>query len=482
MFFRYRFVWVIAFLSLLVFTGCGGSSSQSNPSLNGNFSNASLNGSYAFSFSGTNSFGFFALAGRFQANGSGTLSAGVLDINSGGGIFTNLPFTGTYVVRGNGQGSATLVTSLQNFNIDFVMINTQRALVMRFDNNATASGSMDLQNAAALTNTALQGTFAFSLSGVDAAGNTFDSVGAIDNDGAGNIPSGVQDNNDNGTPSTNLPVTGTYAVSSNGRGTMALNTSLGVLNFAFYVVDGNRLVLMEIDTAPVLAGEAFRQQFPQSTATVNGPFAFTLGGAAGAAPLVEGGVIVTNGSGTVTSGFEDINNNGSLTQNLALSGTYVVGADGRGTLSVSNGLGTANFVIYPTVSGVVVMQTDFGIVNIGSAFAQTGAPFSNASVQGGFGATLSGVTASGEIESTAQFTANGSGTLNGAVDFNNAGVLSSGLTLSGTYTMTSSGRGTAALHSTFGTQNIIFYMVNNSRAVFIDADSAIVAVGAMEHQ
>ena len=477
----YRFALALLFASIMIFTGCGGSS-QSASIPNAGFTNASLNGTYAFAFSGANSFGFFAMAGKFQANGGGSLSGGVLDINSGGGIFTNVPFTGTYSIRGNGQGSATLVSSLQNFNIDFVVISSQRALVIRFDNNATASGSIDSQSSSAFSNAALLGTFAFNLAGIDAGGNSFVSGGAIDTNGGGAIVSGVQDNNDNGTPSTNLPVTGSYNVASNGRGTMALNTTSGTLNFVFYVVDANRLRIVETDGVPVLSGDAIRQQGPFSNASVSGSVAFTLGGERGTLPFTAGGIFSANGAGVITSGTEDFNNNGSITQNLGLSGTYSVASDGRGTLALNSPAGTSNFVIYPTVLGLEMVQVDFTVLSSGVAINQQTTAFSNATLQGIYGLDLTGVSGAGEVDSLAQFTANGSGTLNGAVDFNNVGALSSGLALNGTYAVAGNGRGTATLHSTFGAQNIIFYMVSSSRALFIEADSGLVAVGAMEHQ
>jgi len=477
----YRFTVISFIAAMAVLVGCGGSVQGGSSGGSGPFSVASVNGSYVFAFSGTNSFGFFAMAGQFQANGNGNLTSGVLDINSGGGIFTNVPFAGTYTVRGNGQGTATFISSLQNFNIDFVVISPQRALVIRFDTNATANGSIDAQSSSALSNAALAGTFAFNLAGIDASQNTFVSGGAIDTNGSGSIVSGVQDNNDNGTPSTNLPVTGTYNVGASGRGIMTLNTTLGTLNFAFYVVDSNRLKLVETDSLPVLSGDAVRQQGPFSNASVSGPLAFTLGGESGTLLFAAGGLLSASGTGTITSGGEDFNNNGTVTQNLAVTGTYAIGSDGRGTLTLSSSAGNSNFVIYPTVAGVQMIQVDVGVLSSGAAFAQTGT-FSTSTIQGTYGAQLSGVSGSGEVDSLAQFTANGSGTLNGALDVNNAGTLSLGFILNGTYTLAGNGQGTAQLRSSFGTQNLIIYGVSGSRVLFIEADSGLLAVGGMEHQ
>lgn len=482
-----RFALSSTLLFVFALTGCGGfvGGGGSAPPINGPFNNSSLSGSYAFSFTGVNQFGFLAVAGTFQANGSGTITGGVVDINSGNGVFTNQSVSGNYNVHNNGQATATLVANAGTFDIDFVMISTRRALVIRFDNNSTASGSIDSQSGSAFSLGALGGTFAFNLSGIlDANEHILVSAGAVDNDGAGAIPSGVQDNNENGTPVLNQAVTGSYSVSStNGRGTMTLNTGLGTQRFAFYVVDSNRLKLIEIDSLPVLVGDAFRQVFPQSTASVSGPFAFTLGGeSSGGISFVVGGVLATDGAGHITSGTQDINNSGAIAQNASVTGNYSVGADGRGTLTLNSSIGTTNFIIYPTMNGVQMVQVDVGEASIGAALSQAG-PFSNSTVSGTYGLNLSGVTsANNEIDSTAQFAADGAGRLTGAVDINNGGFLSSNLSLSGDYSIGASGRGTGTLNSVFGRQNVIFYAVNNTRVLFIEVDSNLVAVGEMDHQ
>jgi hypothetical protein len=480
----YRFTTVLMLALAVALTGCGSSTSVSFANPSGSFTNASLNGTYAFSVRGQNTFGFFAIAGSFQANGNGNLILGVLDINSGGGgIHTNVPFTGTYSVRGNGQGTATLVTSLQNFNFDFVIISAQRALMIRFDGNATASGSIDLQSSAAFSNAALGGGFVFNLAGVDAAGNTFSTIGAMATDGAGTISSGVQDLNDNGTPTTNVSVTGSYSVAAggNGRGTMILNSAIGTLNFVFYVVDGNRLKLVEIDSSPVFAGDAARQISTPSNASLSGPFAFTLGGfTSSGLPLAIGGTLTADGAGNITSGSEDVNDAGTLTaNNTPVTGTYSIAANGRGTATLNSG---ENFAIYPTVNGVQIMGINISELTFGSALAQQGTAFSNSSVQGTYGMNLTGFSSAGEVDANGQFTANGTGTLNGALDLNNTGTTSPGLSLTGTYSVNSNGRGTTTLHSSFQTQNLIFYVVSTSKVLFIESDSNLASVGDFEHQ
>jgi len=113
----------------------------------------------------------------------------------------------------------------------------------------------------------------------------------------------------------------------------------------------------------------------------------------------------------------------------------------------------------------------------GTALAQSGAPFSNSSITNAFGLNFSGVVNPGtinaaEIDAISQFSASGSGSLNGAMDINNFGSLFNSLALSGNYSVASNGRGTATLKTSVGNFNIIFYMASTSSVVFIEIDES----------
>jgi hypothetical protein len=77
------------------------------------FSDASVQGVYAFSFSGNTG----TAAGSFQASGSGTITNGVEDYNSSTGTFSALFFTGSYSVGTDGRGSATFKQFPRNQNL-----------------------------------------------------------------------------------------------------------------------------------------------------------------------------------------------------------------------------------------------------------------------------------------------------------------------------------------------------------------------------
>jgi hypothetical protein len=480
-----------SFLVLLAFllplfsflAGCGGSTN--NPRPQGGFTNANLNGAYAISFSGTDTNGFFAVAGTLTADGSGHITTGVLDINKAPSPVTNVAFTGTYAIRADGRGVAGLVSSAGNFNLVFVLTSAGRALVTRFEQSATGSGSMDLQNSSAFSTSALAGTFVFNLSGLlDANSNPMATVGSFTTNTAGSVTSGVQDSSENGAIFTNEVISaGSIQVASNGRGTASLTTAAGPRNFAFYVVDANRLKLVETDTLPALAGDAFRQSGTISNASLTGPFAFTVAGNdVGIGPFAAGGVLTSDGAGTITTGTEDFNEAGSAVVNIGLSGTYTLAANGRGTAAINSGAsGMLNLVLYPTTNGVQVLETDTNTVVSGAAFAQSGG-LSSATVQGSYGLNYTGVTSGGPLDAVASLTANGTGHVTGIIDINNVGSTSSGTSLTASYSVDATGRGPLTIQTALQQQNTAIYVLNANRALFVDLDSNLVAVGVIEHQ
>jgi hypothetical protein len=436
------------------------------------------------SFTGSDANGFFAVAGMITVDGAGHINSGVLDLNQAPAPITNASVTGTYTVRADGRGVAGLTTSAGNFNLVFVIVANNRALVTRFEQSAIGSGSLDLVNSSAFSTAALAGTFVFNLSGIDTAQNSLTTVGSITTNSGGTITSGVQDQSDNGAILTASPISGgSIQVASNGRGTASITTAGGTLNFAFYVVDANHIKLVETDSLPALAGDAFRQSGTISAASLNGPFAFTVAGNdVAVGPFAAGGVFSSNGNGTITSGIEDLNDAGSVATNVAITGTYSINASGRGTANITTAtLGTLTFAFYPTTNGVQLLETDTGLVVSGAAFPQTGA-LSTGTFQGTYGLNYTAATASGELDTIASVNANGTGRLTAIMDVNNGGSTSTGTSLTGNYTVDATGHGPLTLQSFLGQQNMAIYVISNSRALFVELDNDIVAAGDVEHQ
>lgn len=481
---RYKRLFPLAAVSLLsLLAGCGGSSK--NPTPQGSFTNASLNGTYAISFSGTDAKGFFAVAGMVTADGAGHITSGQMDINQTPNP-VNVTLNGTYTIRADGRGVAGLITPAGNFSLVFVIVDGgNRALVTRFEQSATGSGSLDLVNSSAFSTAALAGTFVFNLSGLDSSGNSEATVGSITTDSTGAVTGGVQDISDNGAILTAQPISaGSVQVAANGRGTASITTTTGTLAFAFYVVDANRIKLVETDALPALAGDGFRQSGAISNASLSGPFAFTVAGNdVAAGPFAAGGILTADGAGNIPSGIEDFNDAGQFTTGTTFTGTYTLDASGRGTATLNNAsAGTVTLALYPTTNGVQALETDAGLVVSGAAFPQA-ANLSTGSVQGIYGMNYTAATQSGELDSVASLNADGTtGHMTGIFDVNNGGSTSTGSALTGNYSLDATGRGPLTFQSFIGQQNMQIYALSNSRALFIELDATAVAAGTMEHQ
>jgi hypothetical protein len=454
--------------------GCGDNGPKVESSPTGSFSNANLKGAYAFLVSGQNSSGNFSIAGTLTADGNGNLT-GIQDENSAGLVSSNVSLTGTYKVNADGRGTATLTSSIGNFNYDFVIVSASRAFLIRFDTFATASGTMDLQDPSAFSAVALSGPFAFGVSGIDANNRLLQAVGDFTADGVGTLANGISDFNDSGA-TVNSALAGTYTVGSNGRGTLSLTTSIASYNFAFYVVNSNHIKMVETDALPMLAGDAFRQQGPASNALLSGAFAFTVaGGSTG--PFAAGGVFSADGNGNLTSGIQDINDGGSTSLNLSTTGSYSIAANGRGTLTFNNSAGSTQYAIYPSSGGLLMLSLNHNVL-LGTALAQT----TTSLPQGSFGLNFSAQNSAGELDANAQFTANSNGSFTGAIDMNNVGSLSQSFALNGTFAAPAGGRGNLTWSSSAQTVNAIYYPVSATDGLILEVDNQQAGIGQYQAQ
>jgi hypothetical protein len=477
----------ILFITVLcVLTGCAAghqiTEGQTPPPVTGSFTNATLNGSYAFLIRGSSS-GFYSIAGTIQANGSGMITAGTVDINSPGTstLANNVSVTGTYTVQADGRTTATLNSTAGNFVLDFVLVSNQHGLAIRFNTTATGSGAIDLQQSGAFTTATVAGSFAFSMFGGDHNGNFETTAGAFTATNVSNsatIQLGVQDINDNGALSVNRSLTGAFSAPAvNGRGTATLTTNVGSLNVAYYIVDFNHVIFIETDTAPVLAGNAFRQ----SATALAGNLVLQMFGTSASRTFAAGAILNTDGfSSILTTSTEDFNEAGTVTQNLPISGTFSTLLNGRGTITMPGSSGLTSLIFYPTTGGILLLSVDGSVVATGTAFAQQLSTPSTASVNGIFGFSLAGANTVGAVDAIASLTADGKGNFTGNLDENSAGTLGSAIALTGTYTLASTGRGTAVLTSSAGSTNIIFYAADSLDFIFIEADTGQVATGIIQ--
>ncbi len=501
---RRLFMTLAAMASILLTVGCSSNNGMGTPNGNG-FGNSNFSGTYVFSLSGTDvtstSESFFAMAGTITADGNGAIKGGTVDINDPdlGGVFpTQSVSPSTYTISPDGRGTGTIVTAEGTFGIDFVLTSNNHGLITRFDNNGTASGTLDLQSSASQSSLM---SLAFSLSGVDGI-NSFGTVGGFTLDSSGTIKTGIQDFNDNNISISGLngsALTGSVVLTSATSGTAQLNSAVGSLVFDVFVIDSTHLKLIETDTSGLaLAGDAFTQQ----TSFTAGQLVFTLAGQDSTqSPLAVGGFVTTDANGTLTNLTEDFNDAGAtgtvMNTNAGSCSAPAPFSSGRCQLSVtgfSNG-NTGNFVFaaYPSSGGIQLLEIDsLGLLQ-GAAFAQNATSFP----AGNYALNLSGANSDvagdvGEVDDIAQFNA----TSTAAPATNMTGVLDENSilggpvplsSLSGSYTPDSpaTGRGSISVTTprTFiGGLSLEYYVVNDSTVLFIEGDSQQLSVGTFEAQ
>ena len=81
-----------------------------------------------------------------------------------------------------------------------------------------------------------------------------------------------------------------------------------------------------------------------STSSLQGQFAFSMAGSNASGHFFRAGSFVADGAGNLNSVLEDVNtSSGATTTPISTTGTYTVGADGRGTLQFNDGLTPASF-------------------------------------------------------------------------------------------------------------------------------------------
>jgi len=170
-----RWLGVAGVVGLLMFAmACGSGDNNPFPPPVGNFSNASLNGQYAYSISGIDLNGFFAESGVFTADGAGNITTAIDDFTQGGTFASNTT-TGIYNINADGSGDLLLncspavvfrVTMSDTDHLYLIQEDTPSTPLISF---GTGAGSAEKQNPAAFA-TSPSGTFVFQLRGPGAPG------------------------------------------------------------------------------------------------------------------------------------------------------------------------------------------------------------------------------------------------------------------------------------------------------------------------
>lgn len=349
------------------------------------FSASALKGHFVFGFTGRDSGGSPAdAAGLFTADGAGTISSGVEDVNDSGAISASQSFSGTYSVAASGRGTATFVAGGATANLAFYVVSANQVDYVGTDAGAAMGGAAYHQTKPTLSNftdSSFSGTFFFYFASHVLAGPVGGNngapavIGGVFTAGGGNINSGTLDIVAGNRALADDPLTGQYTVAANGRATGTLTYTLPVataVGVTFYMISPtSAIILTTYSGAPVMLGTVTPEAAAQpatsySNASVKGRYALSLLGAQFATPFspqTDVGQIVADGNGNLTA-TEDINVGGTLSANVTSTGTYSATASGRGSAS----LGASNFIIY-VVSPTQLFFIDNSNTGIRDGFA-----------------------------------------------------------------------------------------------------------------
>lgn len=515
---------------------CGGGNSTvtptptPTPTPQGSYSLASLNGTYAFSMSGTDNTAGLSISriGSFHADGQGNITMAIEDVNDGGS-FSTFNFTAApasnYTMSSNGRGVLTLShpdvvnpSVADNFTFSIALDSASGGLMIETDGSSTMSGTFRLQTISSTFATA----YAFDVSGLDLGNSTSVSfIGQFTTNGVSGVTGGEMDVNDGASPTGAIALQpGTITLdatnfSNFGRGTMTLTTTLNSqilnLSYVFYVVDASHLVLVENDTVAATSGPATAQTaVPTTVAAFPGSFVFAVGGAAISqgvfGSLARAGRFTSDANGNITNLSLDEDFSGGVNAFPKAGGfsnvTFTIDAagTGRGTLNFTDVTRNQPFqyVFYMASATQGFIQDDSpNVVADGSITAQSGT-FTAASIAGSYAINWSGVNLANGFEEDfvgviPVSSASSNNISGGVLDFTELGdgKIFTGIPVNGLLTLQGDGtlggaQGNALQLTTSQTPSTTFnfhaYVVNANTIILVGVDSARVVIGTAVRQ
>lgn len=372
--------------------------------------------------------------------------------------------------------------------------------------------------------TLLQGHYAFSFSGFNAAGFVA-AAGTFNADGAGNIISPSEADFTTLQANTLFKnITGTYTLGQDGRGTITFTSITGSPTFAFAIDTGGsgHGRLIEFDAAPIVTRGSGRLEAQSvstcavsgtNTNTYAGTFAFGGAGSAsshatgGAGPVAFAGTFTATPpispatQGSLGSGEMDSNAPNNVQFGISgntVSGTYQSGADSTHcTMALTtSGLANLDYDVYPISSSeAFLIETDNAInsttpnVTIADMRQQIGQPFATGSMSGAMAGGVSGQDLNGIISepyvSVIQLVPTpGLGTFNFSLADNTAGTVTNtnGTPFSVSYTSDQFGRVDTSGFVVSGVFQPIFYLVSADEAFSVGMRNGAPIAGHLDPQ
>lgn len=196
-----------------------------------------------------------------------------------------------------------------------------------------------------------------------------------------------------------------------------------------------------------------------------GHFAFLLNGFDANGTMHMAGSFVADGNGQLNNGLLDINRVAGVEAQVAFTGTYSLGADNRGELTLNSLLGTSKFRFALNADATEARMIEFDSTSTrcsGLFITQNVTTFSNSTVSGDLVLSLVGGGVNGaRLTAIGRFHSDGAGHFtNGYLDRNDGSTTPPAMSnWTGSYSISANGRGTAILDiAGMGTLHFSFYV------------------------
>jgi len=501
-----------------------------------------LNGQYAFYLSGVQTTSLTALAGSLIADGNGNITAAEESVPAQSTALTGI--SGSYYLGSDGRGLMTLnglpnstqgwLNGQQIFSL--AVVDSTHVFMEEFDGtdafNVTNSpitvppfgdtvrGELDLQQPADFA-VPPTGPFAFAWTHASRGSLPYAGYygGVLNADPSGNVISFAIDRYvDGATTSITSGLCGAQSfstVDSFGYGTV----SIGPYCLNYFLVDSAHLIMVgssSSDGTGLPSGHAYSQ--PVTMPPLAGTYVFTLSGSTpflsaggtldGSTPQALGGWVTSDANGNL-NGNLDTNKNGAVLSGPVSGSLAASAVPGRWLMTLEGG-GASSFALYPTSSGLLIFQLDFGKSGTGTVALQSNsAPTISGnyavSLQqpGGFNASRPatlGLEVAAWADISGQIIASNSSTLSGTADIDqidgvfqgpsgNVWTQTPDQSVTGSFSAGPQGRftGTIVINQLvtipgqLGTLNLIFYVIDSSHVMLLEDDSTP-AVGLLQSQ
>jgi hypothetical protein len=368
------------------------------------------------------------------------------------------------------------------------------------DTNSTKSApqtlSIVINPGSAITNTLFSGAYSFLFHGFDSGGNV-EIAGNVTSSGTGTVFGTLDSNRSGGTLGifTGSTVRGTYSVGSDGRGTMQFITtnSKGAMSTTNYLLaedSGGNFHMIENDTigSPQTHGSGIMKPVVGGAlggSFFSGNYVFELDGQdnQGKTEVIVG-VVHADGVSQVTPGMFDVNDGGTYSPAVAVTGNFSVGtSNDKGLLDLTYQIPnsaqvTAQYTFYFVSANDIFLMavdpTDATHPRLGGELMlqQATAVFDATALNGVSVATASGLDDSNATVLAGLLTANGTSGVGVSYDQNDGGTVSLGNSATGTYIADPSTNGRMAFTG-LGPRFAAAYLTAPNQGILIGSDASV---------